>query len=303
MTRSLIVAYPGSEPFAERLSSVLDWEIAPVAWHRFPDSETGLRFDVPVRDATIAVVASLDRPDAKIAGLAFCAATARELGARRIGLVAPYLAYMRQDRRFRDGEAVSARIFPHIIGQWFDWLATADPHLHRIHDLAEIYTMPTTVIHCASSIGKWIAGEVADPLIVGPDEESAQWVAAIAAEAGAPHVVLRKIRYGDRSVEISVPDLSVFTGRIPVLVDDIISTGQSMAGTIGGLRRQGFARPCCVAVHPVLAEGAETALREAGISGLASCNTIAHSTNRIDVTGLFAGPVRELSDPSSTDAR
>lgn len=292
---NLVVAFPGSEAFASLISRSLGWDIAPVTWHRFPDGETNLRFGMDVRGASISVVATLDRPDPKFLGLAFCAAAARELGAKRVGLVAPYLAYMRQDMRFHEGEAVTARYFPGLVAQCFDWLVTADPHLHRIRDLAEVYDIPVRVVHCAPLMGEWIGRQVKDPFIVGPDEESAQWAGAIAAAAGAPSVVLRKLRRGDRSVDISFPDLRNFTGRTPVLVDDIISTGLSMARTVEGLGRAGFRAPWCVAVHAVFASGAAEALSSAGAGGLATCNTIAHSTNRIDVSGLFTDPVRELA--------
>ena len=69
---------------------------------------------------------------------------------------------------------------------------------------------------------------VAQPALIGPDEESRQWVSAVASAARAPFVVLAKARRGDSDVDVSVPGLSEFPGCVPVLVDDIISTGQTM---------------------------------------------------------------------------
>ncbi len=292
--KHLLVASPGNKAFAEKLAKELGFVIAPVTWHRFPDGESNVRFDMPVDGCSIAVVATLDRPDEKFLRLALCAATARDLGAERVGLVAPYLAYMRQDRRFRDGEGITARYFPKMVGQWFDWLVTADPHLHRIHDLSEVYAIPSRVVHCAVAIGQWIGARLDDPLVVGPDEESAQWAEAVASAAGAPHVVLAKSRHGDRDVDIAFPDLGRWSGHRPVLVDDIISTGQSMVQTVRGLKEAGFADPWAVAVHGVFAGQALDALAQAGVAGIATCNTIAHATNAINVTGLFGEPVAAL---------
>ncbi|PHP66993.1 phosphoribosylpyrophosphate synthetase [Zhengella mangrovi] len=293
MTR-LLVALPGNEGFAERLAEETGCAIAPVSWHRFPDGETNLRFQADLAGASIALVATLDRPDGKFLPLAFCAATARDLGASRVGLVAPYLSYMRQDRRFHDGEAVTARYFPTLLGSAVDWLVTADPHLHRIHDLGTIYSIPTHVVHCAAPMGAWIRDKVSVPLIVGPDSESAQWAGAIAEAAGAPHVVLSKTRHGDLDVDIAFPDMSAHAGRVPVLVDDIISSGQSMVRAIKGLRAAGFAEPWCIGVHGIFADGAEDAIRKAGAAGIVSCNTVRHGSNAIDVSGLFAGPVAAM---------
>ncbi|WP_164119514.1 ribose-phosphate pyrophosphokinase-like domain-containing protein, partial [Stenotrophomonas maltophilia] len=86
---------------------------------------------------------ALAQPNEKILPLIFAAATARELGAARVGLVAPYLAYMRQDRRFNPGEAVTSRQMAHLVSGAFDWMVTVDPHLHRYSDLSEIYSIPT----------------------------------------------------------------------------------------------------------------------------------------------------------------
>lgn len=289
-----LVALPGNEAFTATLAKALGTEVLKVTWHRFPDGETNLRFDTSPAGRSIAIVATLDRPDAKLLPLAFCAATARDLGAPRVGLVAPYLCYMRQDRRFVAGEGITAHYFPRMIAQWFDWMVTADPHLHRIHDLSEVYPIPTRVVHCAEATGRWINAHIDRPLIVGPDEESAQWADVIAQTAGAPAIVLRKTRHGDKAVTIEIPDLSEWAGYQPVLVDDIVSSGHSMVETIRGLRAQGLADPWCVAVHAVFAGSAEAEIRAAGIAGLATCNTIVHPTNAIDVAGLFIDPVRNL---------
>jgi len=138
--------------------------------------------------------------------LLFAADTARDLGARRIGLVAPYLAYMRQDIRFHAGEAVTSRTFAAILSRHLDWLVTVDPHLHRYHELSEIYRIPTQVVHAAPFLASWIKRNVARPLIIGPDLESEQWVSQVAADADAPFLVCEKIRSGDRHVTISIPN-------------------------------------------------------------------------------------------------
>jgi len=82
-------------------------------------------------------------------------------------------------------------------------------------------------MHAAPLISDWIRNEVKKPLLIGPDSESEQWVAAVARDAVAPHLVLQKVRHGDRDVEISVPEVARWRDHIPVLVDDIVSTGRT----------------------------------------------------------------------------
>ena len=116
----------------------------------------------------------------------------RENGARSIGLAAPYLAYMRQDTEFRPGEVVTSRHFAQLISEQFDWLVTIDPHLHRYPTLEAIYTIPAVAATATDAIADWISQNVNDPIVVGPDEESRQWVDRIATLAGARSIVLRE---------------------------------------------------------------------------------------------------------------
>jgi ribose-phosphate pyrophosphokinase len=99
-----VLCLPGAERLAERLRKRLDAEPASLAIHRFPDSERCVRITGDVAGRAVVLVAALDRPDEKLLPLLFAAATARDLGATTVGLVAPYLPYLRQDRRFHPGE-------------------------------------------------------------------------------------------------------------------------------------------------------------------------------------------------------
>ena len=296
MTIPLLLPLPGNERFAAALAPLLRAEVGVLTVRRFPDGESYVRLETPVAGRDVVLVCTLDRPDDKVLPLAFVSAAAAELGARRRGLVAPYLAYMRQDRRFREGEGVTSAYFARMLSSEVDWLVTVDPHLHRRSTLGEIYSIPNRVVHAAPLVSAWIRTHVDRPLLVGPDAESEQWVSAVAEGASAPHVVLEKVRRGDRDVEVSVPDVERWRDHTPVLVDDIISTARTMIETVGHLRRAGMAPPVCVGVHGVFAEGAEAALRDAGAARVITSDTIPHPTNAIDVAPLVA---EACADPAS----
>lgn len=291
MTRPLTLSLPGNGTFAARLNEELCGELGEIETRRFPDSETYLRLLSEVAGRDVVLVCTLDRPDAKLPSLIFAADAARELGARSVGLVAPYLAYMRQDRRFQSGEAVTSRSFARLLSGSLHWLATADPHLHRYTSLDEIYRVTTRVVHAAKLIADWIRGNVDRPLLIGPDTESEQWVAEVAAGAGAPYVVCSKQRLGDRNVRIELPDLIPFQGRQPVLVDDIASSARTLCGTARQLIDSGWPRPVCIVVHPLFAEGAFEALR--GVSShIVSTDTIGHQSNAISMASPLAASIR-----------
>jgi ribose-phosphate pyrophosphokinase len=293
MTRPLLFAMPGNEAMAQALAGALDGDIGELEVRAFPDGETYVRFATGPAGRALVLVCTLDRPDRKVLPLRFAAATARELGAGGIGLAAPYLGYMRQDRRFKPGEAVTSREFASILSGAFDWLATVDPHLHRYGSLEEIYGIPTRAVHAAPLISKWIETNLDRPVIIGPDSESEQWVSAVANEAGAPYTVLSKVRHGDRDIEISMRNPADLDGRTPVLVDDIVSTGRTMIETVRLIKARQDADPVCIAVHGLFAEGSDVLLAQAGARVVTS-NTIPHRTNGIDVTGILGDAIREL---------
>ena len=283
-----VLPLPGNEALGARLTLELDAERIDATIRRFPDGESYVRLESPVAGRAVVLAAALDRPDDKLVPLLLAAATARELGAVSVGLVAPYLPYLRQDRRFLAGEAVSARGFAELLSSRLDWIVTVDPHLHRIHRLEEVYRIPAESITAAPRLAQWVRKHVVSPLLIGPDEESRQWVEAVAHMAGAPFAVLRKQRRGDVEVSVELPDLSAYRGRTPVLVDDIISTGATLVEAAGALRRAACDSPYCVAVHGVLAGAAYPRLLAVGVRQVVTCNTIVHSTNEIDVHDLLA---------------
>jgi ribose-phosphate pyrophosphokinase len=285
----LILPLPGNEALAKDIAGRLSADLAELETRRFPDGESYVRLRSDVRGRELVIVCTLVRPDEQFLPLVFAARTARERGATGLTLVAPYLAYMRQDKTFHEGEAVTSAHFAALLSTEFDRLITIDPHLHRHKALAEIYAIPALALHAAPLLADWIKANVADPLIVGPDEESEQWAAAIA--AGAPSVVLRKTRSGDRQVAIDFPDLSPWDGRQPVLVDDIASSGRTLIETCQGLTARGFAKPICVVVHPLFAQGSFKVL--SGVAGrVVSTDTVPHESNAISVAGLLARGLR-----------
>jgi ribose-phosphate pyrophosphokinase len=304
--KPLLLVFPGNTSLASALAPRLGAEIGGMTLKTFPDGESYVRIDTPVTSRDVILVCTLDRPDDKLLPLLFAAGTAKELGAARVGLVAPYLAYMRQDRRFQPGEAVTSAHFAHLLSASMDWLVTVDPHLHRRSNLSEIYSIPTQVAHAAPLISGWIRQHVAAPVLIGPDAESEQWVAAVAGAAGAPYVVLQKIRRGDREVEVSVPDVERWRARTPVLVDDIISTARTMIEAVGHLKRAQLAPPVCIGVHAVFAGYAYAELLAAGAARVVTGNTIAHASNTMDVSGLLAEAMGAIesartSTPASRD--
>jgi ribose-phosphate pyrophosphokinase len=285
----VLIAIPGNEGHARALGTRLGFPVIVPEIRQFPDGELYVRIHGELGDDVLIVGnASGDN----FLRVAFLAGTARDLGATRVGLVAPYLAYMRQDSRFKPGEGVTASYFARLVSSTVDWLVTVDPHLHRFASLAGVYTIPTTIARAAPAIAAWIAASVPRPVLVGPDAESVQWVKAVAEHCGAPFLILEKTRRGDRDVSITSPD-GAWNGHTPVVIDDIVSTGQTMIEATRQLRAAGSAAPMCVGIHAVFADALHEALIDAGARGIVTCDTIPHATNQIGVADPLAAAVRE----------
>ena len=291
---AVVIALPGSEEHATKLANRLGVELIAPQLRRFPDGEIYVRLP-RVEDHVVLCGSLYPAPADRFLELSFLAATARDLGAKRVGLVAPYLAFLRQDSQFHPGEGVTAKYFARMVSSAVDWMVTVDPHLHRLDALGGVYSIPTTVAHAASPIAAWVKSEITRPVLVGPDQESEQWVAAVAAACGAPFEILTKTRRGDRDVSVSASHRD-WNGHTPVLIDDIVSTGRTLVEATRSLRAAGSAAPVCIAIHAVFADSVESDLVSAGASGIVTCNTITHASNRICV----ADPIAEAARPYLT---
>lgn len=294
MKNHIIFSFPGNTQLTVALANKLEIEIGSVEFRYFPDEESYIRINSDVQNKVVIIVCGLEHPNNKILSLMFISQTMKELGASKICLISPYLPYMRQDKRFNPGEAITAILFAKYLSGWIDYLITIDPHLHRITNLSDIYSAASTsVLHAAPKIAEWVNNNVDSPLIIGPDEESLQWVTTVADITNAPYAIVKKHRYEDRKVEISVPEINE-RSRTPVLIDDIISTGSSMSAVIQALISNGFKNPVCVGIHALFNDETYNNLLLAGAEKIVTCNTISHTSNKIDITDIIVEEIKRL---------
>jgi len=281
-------ALPGSEALAIDLAELTASTCGALEVRHFPDGESYVRVRSEVAKQDVFLVCGLDSPDAKFLSLAFAARTIRSRGARSIGLIAPYLPYLRQDKAFHEGEAIASKIFADLLGHEFDRVITVDPHLHRYASLDAVYGIPTRVVRSAELIGEWVSENVDSALIVGPDSESAQWVEEIAHAADAPWTTFRKERRGDREVQLAAQSLEEWRDLMPVLVDDIVSSGATMVEGAKLLRTAGLQSPYCVAVH-ALFDDATGARIESLTRKFLTTDTVPNKYSHFRVAPLIAG--------------
>jgi ribose-phosphate pyrophosphokinase len=167
-----------------------------------------------------------------------------------------------------------------------------DPHLHRTPRLGDAVPLARAVAITATSLmAAWLAGTEGEPLVIGPDEEAQQWVTRIASAGDFEHCVARKRRLGDRDVRIELPGME-FAGRKVVLVDDVASTGHTLAEAARQLAEKGAASVEVLVCHPLFANDAYEHLRSAGVSQIVSTDSIPHPSNRLRLDSILAKGLR-----------
>lgn len=291
----IVFGYPGSSVLAQSLAQHLRAPKGEVQFDHFPDEESYVRIKSNVAGKDVIIVCSLHRPDSKFLPLIYFALTAQELKANQILLVAPYLAYLRQDKRFNSGEALSAVYFGQLLSQHFDYLITVEPHLHGDLAMEDIFTIPALGISAAPVIRDWVQTNVNWPLLIGPDQASLELIDQVNQALDAPTSVFTKKRLTGFSVTVEYQDLSEWQQYTPVIIDDIISTGHTMLETLKHIVDQGLPPAICIGVHGIYANHAYTKLRQNHVKDIITANTIQHESNGLDVTELIATKIRPKS--------
>lgn len=294
MTDILLLHFEEDTANAMRIASAARMTAAAVQRHRFPDGELKLRLPAKL-PARVALLRTLNNPDEKLVELLLVARSARELGARQVILLAPYLAYMRQDMAFQPGEVVSQRVIGGFLASLFDAVITVDPHLHRVATLEQAVPVAQAVtLSGAPLLAELIASHHAQPLLIGPDEESAQWLDLAASVHGFDAAVCRKVRHGDQQVDIALPDIRM-DGRHVVLLDDVASSGHTLAVAARKLLAAGAASVDVAVTHALFAGNALQMIRDAGVKQVWSTDCILHPSNAISMAPIIAQALRDLN--------
>lgn len=292
-TKTVLLYFENEQKSAQRIAQAGQMSYAKIECHRFPDGEIKLRLPNAL-PAQVVILRSLNDPNEKLIELLLTAQTARDQGAKHLTLVAPYLAYMRQDIAFHPGEAISQRIVGRFLATLFDALITVDPHLHRVVTLQEAVPIANAVLLSgAPLLSDLIAARRTEPLLLGPDSESAQWIATAASRHGFDFAVCQKIRHGDQSVEVELPDLTV-AGRQVVVLDDVVSTGHTIAQTTRLLLTAGAASVDVAVTHALFAGDALQLILNAGVSEVWSTDCISHPSNAVSMATAISDALKQI---------
>jgi len=286
----MIAAFSDSRDIGKRVSKNLKASFEEIEVHKFPDGEINLNFKKSPKGKTVVVISSISKePNDRLIECMLAAGIAKDYGAKETILFATYLPYMRQDTHFHNYDSFSAKHFLEAFSD-YDKIIAIDPHLHRIHDMHKVSYKAESI-----TVNEVIADYIKkryknDFTIIGPDSESAQWSSVIAKMLKKEVVILDKTRFGDKNIKQKEKKLP--TKGTYIIIDDIISTGRTLAGALEMAKKQGAKKLVCIGIHGLLLGDAIKLIEKN--AEIVVTNTILSKYSKIDVSPAIVKKLKEI---------
>src|SRR3989344_1031605 len=288
----LIIGCSNSRELAKNISKILNCEYSELKVNKFPDGELYVKFNAELKNKEIILIQTLHPSNDALLELIFACHTAKELGCRNIKLVIPYLAYIRQDKRFNPGEAVSSRIVGSLLS-CVDEIITIDPHLHRFNSLNEVFNTKTKKLTANEIIKKFISKNFKNPVIIGPALESYQWAKKIALEINAEASILKKERFSSTKVKVSAVNGIEIKNKEVIIIDDIISTGNTILEAIKNIKKLKPRSINVIGIHGIFADKKVYEEIKKSTKSIITTNTIPNKNAKIDISQLIADSIKK----------
>jgi len=278
----IIIGGTASDKIALDLSVELDVPLAETISKRFPDDEFYVRINNNI-SGEHAVIVQTTYPDNNIIELFILQNAAKEAGAKKITIVIPYFGYARQDTKFRDGEPISAKAIAELISLNANEVITVDPHKEYILDFFK-----TTAISCSavSEIAKYLKDKNID-MLLAPDKGALYRVKTASKIINCEFDYMEKTRIDGETVEIKPKKLDVHNKNVAI-VDDIISTGGTMAKSIHELKKHGAKKVFVSCTHGLFAGNAIKKLTSAGCDEIISTDTVQSKFSKVKIVPCIA---------------
>jgi ribose-phosphate pyrophosphokinase len=267
---------------AENLANRLQQPLLRTSYKRFPDDEFYVRLldNIAGKDVVIVQTAY---PDSKIVELLLMQDAVHDAGAKKITVVLPYFGYSRQDKKFEEGEAISARAIAQHISLHADCIITVDPHKEHI---LKFFTVPAYSCSAVSTIARYLKEKNID-FVLAPDKGAKERAKEAAALINCEYDYLEKTRINGTTVKITPKKLNAY-GKNVAIIDDIISTGSTMAKSIQELKKQGAKTVLVACTHGLFIGGAKEKLLAAACDEIISTDTIETEFSKVSVAECIA---------------
>ena len=287
----LIIGCSNSRDLAKNISKNLKCDYSDLSVKKFPDGELYLKFETELKNQDVVLVQSLHPSDEALLELIFAIHTAKDLGAKKVRVVIPYLAYIRQDKRFNPGECVSSKIVGSLLNV-ADEIITIDPHLHRFKSLNEVFKTKAVKLSANDLIQDYISKNFKDPVIIGPDAESYQWAQSIAKKIKASAAILQKDRINSYEVHVKLNSEINVRNKELIIIDDIISTGKTILEAIKVIKKMKPKSITVISIHGIFADPSTLDFIREYSNSIITTNTIKNPYSKIDVSKLISDSLK-----------
>ena len=293
-----IIAGPSSLDLATAIAMHLDAELVPVDLRIFPDGESKIKMRRVDKDYCIVVQSTYPPTDRHLLQALMMIKRCSEDGAANVCAVMPYMAYSRQDRAFLDGEVVSMALVAKLI----ETVGTKRLITVDIHSPASLsyFTIDTQNVSAVRLLADYAAVKIKPnaPIVVSPDMGGAKRAVKFARMLGTDMVALKKSRDKDTAeVIIEEKELnSNVVGRDLILLDDMISTGESIVEACRFLRRYKPNKIYATCTHALLIGDATTRIKAAGVEEIITTNSVPGINAKVDLAPLIATKLTTIID-------
>lgn len=277
-----IIGGTASIKVAEDLSKKLNVPMANTISKRFPDNEFYVRILDDISNDHVIIVQTT-YPDPNIVELLILQNAVKEAKAKEISVVIPYFGYARQDTKFQDGEPISAKAMAHHIGLNADRVITVDPHKEYILDF-----FPTSAHSCSAitEIAKYLKNKKID-MILAPDKGALNRAKKASEIMECDFDYMEKTRIDGKTIEIKPKKLDSKNKNVAI-IDDIISTGGTMAKSIEHLKKYGAKKIFVACTHGLFAGGAIKKIKTAGAVEIISTDTIQGPYSKVQISPIIS---------------
>lgn len=293
-----IIAGNADPEFGRRLAHAAAATLVPTSIAAFADGETRVRIEGDVADSDLYIAQPTSPPvNDHLMALAMIADAARAAGAARITAVMPYFGYARQETRRGPGESRSAQVAVRIL-ECVDIDRVIALELHSAA-LDSALRIPLTHVEADEAalplIRSWA---LPDLTVVSPDGGGVKRAQRYASALRAPLALVAKSRpRADLAAALCV--LGDVAGRRCLIVDDMATTGGTIAGASYALREAGAAEVHAFFVHAVMAPGALERIKAAGIRLIATTDSVPRAKDAqlkvVETAALLARALRRLA--------
>ena len=300
----MIIGGSASQDLAANVARELEEELCYVETRKFPDGERYLRINGEIEDEVTVIQSTGFPQDENLMELIFLISTLKDLGAKKVKVVVPYMGYARQEKRFNPGESVSAKIICEMIQS-----AGADEFItFNIHEecVLDFFDIPARNISAMPAIAKFFKDSLDEkPVIIAPDKGAYGFAREISEILDCDCTYLTKVRLGPDKVETKIVDVRCDSesentvnvdnvkGMHAIIIDDIIATGGTIVNAVNILKQYGAETIDVCCVHPILTNNGVSRIYSAGANKIIGTNTLSSDTSRVSIAKSIADALRE----------